>query len=173
VVSNPHDILDDALRIIGRWPSRCHLPHSSQRSWLRSKDLVEVIPKTDLADAGYRKRPQCRSSKALLREPSIESDIMCDDQNDRAPEESWTRQSILLFRFITRQQCQCSFSEHHYVDGPTSTIYFDNESLTQRFDIRTTGHSERHTKRYFHLPHYQCPHVHQRARHQANYTKMI
>jgi hypothetical protein len=25
------------------------------------------------------------SSKALLQEPSIESDIMCDDQNDRAP----------------------------------------------------------------------------------------
>jgi hypothetical protein len=64
VVSNPHDILDDALRIIGRWPSRCHLPHSSQRSWLRSKDLVEVIPKTDLADAGYRKRPQCRIEAA-------------------------------------------------------------------------------------------------------------
>ena len=34
------------------------------------------------------------------------------------------RVSILLFRFITRQQCQCSFSEHHYVDGPISTIYF-------------------------------------------------
>jgi hypothetical protein len=29
-------------------------------------------------------------------------------------------QSILLFRFITRQQCQCGFSEHHYVDGPQS-----------------------------------------------------
>jgi len=47
-----------------RWPSRCHLPHSSQRSWLRSKeDFVEVAPKTDLADAGYRKRPQCRPGR--------------------------------------------------------------------------------------------------------------
>jgi hypothetical protein len=91
------------------------------------------------------------SSKALLREPSIESDIMCDDHNDRGPAESWTRQSILLFRFITRQQCQCGFSEHHYVDGPISTIHFDNEALIQRFDIRTTGHSERHTQRYLHL----------------------
>jgi hypothetical protein len=66
------------------------------------------------------------------------------------PADSRMRVSILLFRFITRQQCQCSFSEHHYVDGPISTIYFDNESLIQRFDIRKTGHSERHTQRYLH-----------------------
>ena len=75
------------------------------------------------------------SSKALLREPSIESDIMCDAQNDRAPAESWTRQSILLFRFITRQQYECGFSEHHYVDGPISTIYFDDKSLILRFEV--------------------------------------
>ena len=30
--------------------------------------------------------------------------------------------SILLLRFITRQQCQCGFSEHHYVDSPISAI---------------------------------------------------
>ena len=34
--------------------------------------------------------------------------------------------SILLLRFITRQQCQCGFSEHHYIDSPISAIYFDN-----------------------------------------------
>jgi hypothetical protein len=37
--------------------------------------------------------------------------------------------SILLLRFITRQQCQCGFSEHHYIDSPISAIYFDNEAL--------------------------------------------
>ena len=73
------------------------------------------------------------SSKALLREPSIESDIMCDDQNDRVPAESWTRQSILLFRFITRQQCESGFSKHHYVDGPISR--------SRRLSLQRSRHS--------------------------------
>jgi NAD(P)-dependent dehydrogenase (short-subunit alcohol dehydrogenase family) len=33
--------------------------------------------------------------------------------------------SILLIKFITRQQCQCSFSDHHYIDGPIPTVHFD------------------------------------------------
>jgi hypothetical protein len=50
--------------------------------------------------------------------------------------------SILLLRFITRQQCQCGFSEHHYVDSPISAIYFDNEALIYYFDIREPAHRD-------------------------------
>ena len=36
-----------------------------------------------------------------------------DYQRDRPPE-SRASVSILLLRFITRQQCYCGFSQHHY-----------------------------------------------------------
>ena len=43
--------------------------------------------------------------------------------------QSHGRGVILLLRFITSQQCQCGFSEHHYIDSPISAIHFDNEAL--------------------------------------------
>src|SRR6266403_5305046 len=43
------------------------------------------------------------------------------------------------------------FPMHHYVDGPISVIYFDNEALIQRFETRKPRHGERHTQRYRHL----------------------
>ena len=42
-----------------RWPSRCHKPHSTQRSWLVPR-IWSRYPKLILPDAGYGKRPHCR-----------------------------------------------------------------------------------------------------------------
>jgi hypothetical protein len=48
-----------------------------------------------------------------------------------------------------RQQCQCCFTEHHYINHQISTIYFNKEALIQCLGIRVPSHREDSTKDTF------------------------